>query len=215
MNDDLEAVIGDLARGRNLPTILDDGTKVWVFHDPLLRQLREAVASSMVGGSGPGGARASIPIDDGALELDQAIERDVLALMRIEYDRTQNPVWIPRLTTEENLLALNVHAWQDDGPEDLLRSWRAAILHMLDRKARGEFTVHTPCPVCKQTHWVDADGDVGADPIIVTYLIENPLGTCVAGCRATRDDGTLCNTIWEGLEAISELGLELTEGAAS
>lgn len=211
MNDTLEDVVGDLARGRNLPTVLDDGTRVWVFHDPLLKQLRSAIASSMVGGAGPGGDRASMPINDGALELEQTIEAAVLEFMRIEYDTTGNPLWLPRLTSEENLLALHTHAWHDDGPEDLLRSWRAAILHMLDRKARGEFTIHTACPVCQQTHWTDENGDIGADPIVVTYLVENPLGTCVAGCRGTRDDGTLCNTIWEGLEAIEELGLELTE----
>ncbi len=80
-----------------------DGRSRWVRRDPLIRQLREAVAASLTGGNGLASSTSRIPFDSDALEQYDRLEDLILARLRDATDEA------PHLTPEANLRAWHRH----------------------------------------------------------------------------------------------------------
>ena len=202
--NDLLDVIDDLTAGRIVTTVLDDGSKHNEFHDALIKQLREAIASSMVGGAVAAGSKTSLPFDADALELYQAIERDI-SIMYVDHG-----LGVPGLLPEDNLRALYAHRWRDgEAPEELIRGWRKTILDKFDPLIT--VPLKDPCPVCKSDHWYAENGDRRSNPVVITYRRGDPFATVKAVCHGSTLTGEPCGTEWYGAEAITELVDELTE----
>ncbi|MCI2959533.1 hypothetical protein MN032_17750 [Agromyces atrinae] len=131
-----------------------DGRTRWVRRDPLIRQLREAIASSLTGGNGLASSQSGVPFDTDAMEQYDILERIILDnLLAVAPDR------VPALTPEENLRTWYTlfHAASDDEGEKIYRlafaAWEAKIeakltppvvLELIDMKTRRPFE----CPEC-------------------------------------------------------------------
>lgn len=77
-----------------------DGRSRWVRRDPLIRQLREAIASSLTGGNGTKAQASPVPFDTDASEQYDALEQTILDSL---HDLAPNRV--PDLLPEQNLRA--------------------------------------------------------------------------------------------------------------
>ncbi|PPG34514.1 hypothetical protein [Rathayibacter sp. AY2B9] len=86
-----------------------------------------------------------------------------------------------------------------------LRRWLWSILDRQDPPKSLEVTL--PCPVCGDA-WVNADGDTVKHPLELTYRKDNE-GIVTREKVTCRNRG--CSATWTGIDAISELGLELGE----
>ncbi len=205
MTDDFLNVIDELTVGSIIRTRLDDGTVHIERHDAHLKRLREAVAANITGGNGTATSPHRIPINADALELYQGIEQTIS-----EWYVAEN-LGVPGLYPEENLRALYTHRWADgnDDAETAVRSWRGQINHMFDAPQKVPLAI--ACPVCKQTHWVNPQGDICANPVVLTYMRDDPIRTARVTCHGTRPDGLPCGTEWVGYDAAKELGEEIAE----
>ena len=95
---------------------LIDGQSRWVRRDPLIRQLREAIASSLTGGNGTKAQTSSVPFDtDAAAQYDQLEGQILASLSDLLPDR------VPELLPEQNL-----------------RAWYAAARPWLESDAEAE-----------------------------------------------------------------------------
>lgn len=191
-------VIEDLGKGRVVVTVLGDGSKHHEWHEPLIAQLRSAVAANLTGGNGVSASAHRMPLNADALELYQAIDRDISEAF------FEENLGVPGLLPEENLLALYTQRWQDDdSAETTVRGWRSQINNLFDPAKKVPLS--DPCPVCKATHFTNEAGDLCANPVVVTYRVGNPFATVKASCRGG------CGTEWVGAEAVEELIGELTD----
>lgn len=215
MTDDFANVIDDLASGRIITTTLDDGTKVKVWHDPLLAQLRAAVAANLTGGNGTVASAHRIPLNADALELYEQLETVISEAYVNEH------LGVPGLLPEDNLKQLWVNRWlpyqeANDldvlATEDAVRGWRAQINNLFDPPKK--IPLDLACPVCRQTHWINENGDQNR-ALVMTYRADNPTRTVRVTCHATREDGAPCATVWDGYDAAKELGEELATALAS
>lgn len=89
-----------------------EGKTRWVRRDPLIKLLREAIASSLTGGNGLASTASKVPFDSDAMEQYDALELQILESLR----DAGGPA--PYLTPEANL-----------------RAWYATILPQLDEQA--------------------------------------------------------------------------------
>jgi len=179
-----------------------------VEHPALLRQLEDAVTASMG--------------NDGRSKSTSAMERNMLdseALFEFLRIKSQIGDWCrlrdvqPTRDPVQDLRAWHVaHIGQsrpqDDFYVEQLRGWVGIIRARLDPPKRFEIT--QPCPVCGVAEVMDADGLV-SKAVVVEY---RDYGTSTpirprAVCR-----NALCQAVWDGLEAIEELGDELREKAS-
>ncbi|MDQ0894445.1 hypothetical protein [Agromyces ramosus] len=76
-----------------------DGRSRWVRRDPLIGQLREAIASNRTGGNGLAASTSSVPFDSDALEQYDRLDGIILHQLRTDTDL------MPHLTPEANLRA--------------------------------------------------------------------------------------------------------------
>lgn len=120
------------------------------WHDGLISQLRQAIASSVVGGAVAAGSKAGVPLDSDALEKYDNIDRTIGEWY------VSAGLGVPGVLPEENLRALYAHVWQDavDGIIDaVIRGWRVMIEEKLDPPKPFELIdLHTnvpeSCPDC-------------------------------------------------------------------
>jgi hypothetical protein len=191
-------VIEDLGKGRVVVTVLGDGSKHHEWHEPLIAQLRDAVAATLTEGSGSAKTPHRIPIDPSALELYQAIERD------ISESYFEENLGVPGLLPEENLLALYAQRWQDDGSaEPRVREWRSRIINLFDPVKPWRLEV--PCPVCGAKTYTTEAGDVDVWPVAI-QMRNDDLNTAQGRCL-----NPPCGAEWDSLDALRELGGELRE----
>lgn len=76
-----------------------EGRTRWVRRDPLIRLLREAIASSLTGGNGLASDLSKVPFDPDAMEQYDLLEDVILDALRAVSDA------VPYLTPEKNLRA--------------------------------------------------------------------------------------------------------------
>lgn len=171
-------------------------------HKPLLTQLKDAVNPSSNTNAGSASlASARNPINSEALWEYTKIASAIGDWCRIAgADRTRDPI----IDLRRWYIAYTKHDADPDWYVAELRRWAKLISKLLDPPKRIELTV--ACPVCGKRTWVDAEGNDVLFPLVVEYRVPETGESIrpVALCRA-------CETIWHGIEAIEELGIELTE----
>ena len=74
-----------------------EGRPRWVRRDPLIKLLRDAIASSLTGGNGLAASASKVPFDTDALEQYDTLEALILTELRKTSDK------VPHLTPEQNL----------------------------------------------------------------------------------------------------------------
>lgn len=142
---------------------LIDGQSRWVRRDPLIRQLREAIASSLTGGNGTKAQTSSVPFDtDAAAQYDQLEGQILASLTDLLPDR------VPELLPEQNLRAWYAAArqWLESDAEAerlwylIWSGWEERItakleppivLELIDLATRRPFA----CPDCGMDYYVE------------------------------------------------------------
>lgn len=228
-DDTLLDVIDRLSIEHPFRAVIEGRTR-WVRRDPLIAQLRDAVAATLTGGNGTAADRARVPFDADALEQYEQLEQQILDALRADV-----PSKVPHLLPEQNLRAWYsaVHAELDEQTERMLYlqwlGWEQRItaklhppvvLELIDQRTRHPF----PCPECgmgwfeqilnsgpdgKGGRWYDREKRVA---LTAQYRpdgnggLERSAVECgCCGWRVTGSQG-LRGFVWE---------LESTEGAAS
>jgi hypothetical protein len=148
-------IIDHLTIEHPYPARIENHTR-WVRRDPLIRQLRELVASSLTGGNGTASQSSRLPFDPDALEQYGKLEQQILA----ELGKVSRVV--PHLLPEDNLRSwyAAVYAGMDEESEKawmgVWRYWQTyiegkleapVVLELMRRTADGH---HVPyeCPEC-------------------------------------------------------------------
>jgi hypothetical protein len=111
VTDTLLDVIDKLTIEHPYPARIEGRTR-WVRRDPLIQQLREAVASSLTGGNGTPAAASRVPFDADAME-----QYDKLEALILDNLHQVAPDHVPHLLPEQNL-----------------RTWYRFILPTLDEE---------------------------------------------------------------------------------
>ncbi|MCW4458173.1 hypothetical protein [Microbacterium sp. MPKO10] len=186
----------------------DDGTlgkaqKITV--KPLIVQIREATYSSSNAKSGS----AAQPSTRSVLDFDAlTIYANITSWIRawcvlIELETHNDPV--------SDLRRWYMY-WSSLNPDDnetserhsKMREWVRQIKDHLDPPK--EYTPKYPCPVCGHSEWGDMINGGGLWPVKVTYRLTEE------GSRY--DDRALCRRcqiVWDGADAVAELGEEMVE----
>jgi hypothetical protein len=144
-------VIDHLTIEHPYPARIENRTR-WVRRDPLIRQLRELVASSLTGGNGTTSQAGRLPFDPEALEQYDKLEQQILTELGKVSDL------VPHLLPEENLRAWYSHVYAtltEDTEKTLMGVWgywQTYIEAKLEAPVVLELmrTDHTPyeCPDC-------------------------------------------------------------------
>lgn len=209
---DLLSAVQALTRPQHehFPQTDDDGKLVKLHsiqQPPLLEQLYAAVNPSANKSAGS----ASLPSTRNLIDGDALFEYAKMAAAVKDWCRlvTIDPTRDPVVDLDAWYVAFTA-ANHDDTAADWyrteLRRWATLIRNILEPPKRFEIT--TPCPVCKSETWTNPDGEEIRHPILVEYRV-TPEGNPVrprARCRAAE-----CGATWDNLEAIEELGTELSE----
>lgn len=174
-----------------------------IAHDPLLKQMHDAVWPSSncdAGSASLKGQRS--PADLEAMYEFAKMQSAINSwCWMVNVRPTRDPVtdlrrWYVAFTRQRDADA-PWHARE-------LRKWQAKIRRHLDPPA--QFEADGGCPVCGATSWGDQLIG-GTRPIVIEYKIDDETQNTedhVALCRA-------CRTVWEGYDAVMELGDELKE----
>lgn len=181
----------------------DDATHV-VTVKPLLVQLRERTYPSGEQNGGSTGLKSTrSPVDVDALHLHTKINAFIRAwCFQVNVTPTQDGVvdlrrWFVMWDS------LNPDQAEQSYHHKMMRSWVRAIRDHLDPPET--FDADYPCPVCGATEWGDVINGGGSRPIRIQYRKKD---------GAMRDERALCRAclvVWEGHEAVAELGEELAE----
>ena len=165
----------------------------------LLDQLEESIASTMGGAGGSKAAKnARSVLNSDALYIALTIKSQIGDWCRHVGIR-------PGKDAAANLLA-----WEDTKPDvgefyiRKLVAWREQIIAFFTPARHREVT--EPCPVCKESVWVDGEGEVKPHPVDITYVEDEFLTTAKAICRA-------CGTSWDDAASVAELGDELVQNS--
>lgn len=154
MNDTLLDVIDRLTIEHPYGAVIEGRTR-WVRRDPLIKLLREAIASSLTGGNGLASDSSRVPFDPDALEQYDLMEKVILDAFRgVTIFGT-----IPHLTPEKNLrawyAAFQVSATEEDTAL-WMKVWQAwttkieakmappVVMELLDLSTMTPFE----CPEC-------------------------------------------------------------------
>ena len=153
MNDrTLLDIIDHLTIEHPYPARIENRTR-WVRRDPLIRQLRELVASSLTGGNGTAAQTSRLPFDADALEQYSKLEQQILTELGKVSDR------VPHLLPEENLRAWYAAVYADPDADRFMPMWvqwqtyiegKLEAPVVLELMRRGEDGHHVPytCPEC-------------------------------------------------------------------
>jgi hypothetical protein len=174
----------------------------WVSHDPLLKQLGDAVWPSGERNGGGGGLKSTRSPAD----LDALYEYAKMSTAigdwchSVGVRATRHPV--------EDLRAWYAASLSRQIDEDYhhrhLTKWVTLIRRHLHPPR--SFNPTQPCPVCGKREWATPSGDGGTFPLVVEYRIgdDNQVQGERATCRA-------CSTMWLGIDSVTELADELRE----
>lgn len=131
-----------------------EGKQEWVRRAPLIRQLREAIASSLTGGNGLASSTSKVPFDTDASEQYTMLEHTILDKLR-----TIAPNVVPHMLPEDNLRVWHSRFVAYGTPEDeagwveFWLDWEHRIvaklnppvtLELIDTATMKPF----PCPDC-------------------------------------------------------------------
>lgn len=204
MTDELLQAVDDLTLPKPVKVTTDDGY-TWATEDPLLVQLREAVASSLRSGSGSGGS----PWTRNVLDSDALYQAGVITATIGDWCRlagaraTRDPV--------KDLRAWYVRRLTATDPDSFylgqLRKWAAQIRALVNPPRMVEITA--ACPICGEGTYTNDMGEVVRNPLTMSYRATDD--------RFWRDARVLCRAclnVWEGVEAMEELRDELDEREA-
>lgn len=179
-----------------IETIRTDNGPLTVTADPRLQQLREAIATTMIGGGGAGRTLASerSPLSSDALHRASIIQSQISEWCRAVRVRP----------TRDSITDLE--AWYAANPDASewhiaqLEKWAREIDDMLTPKQKWEITV--PCPICGIKEWTNSDGERCTWPL--KGQEDPPRVVCLA-----------CEAVWDGWAAAEELKEELDERHAA
>jgi hypothetical protein len=174
-----------------------------VHHDPLLKQMRDAVWPS---GENNGGASASanerIPLDSHMLVEYAKIASQIKSwAVRAGYPPSRDTI------TDLNHWYLKVSRDRDFDPTWSIRTlegWEAHIIRLLAKPK--SFVIEAPCPICGATEWGERIHGGGMWPIKVEYVLDET--------DHMKDESALCQvcrTLWDGHDSVMELAEELSE----
>lgn len=178
-----------------------------VTHDPLLKQIRDAVWPSRENNGGASAApQERVPLDTHMLYEYGKIATQIGSwAVGVGHQPTRDPIrdlhnWYSTVNRDRNLDT----SWY----VSQMRKWERHITKLLSKT--GGFVAHAPCPICGATEWGDVINGGGMFPIRIEYTIEDDgrLANHSALCNA-------CKTVWEGFDAVDELATELAEKRAS
>lgn len=193
-------------REQHVPA-LDDGTfgkaqKITV--KPLLTRIRERTYPSGEQNGGSAGLKSTrAPIDFDALAVLSPIIATINAwCMLEEVDLVRDPA----VDLRRWYFRWEAHPREDyerEFHEKHMRRWVRQIKDYLDPPVT--FDADDPCPICGSTEWGDVINGGGSHPIRIQYRkIDGAMRDERALCRA-------CQTVWDGHDAVTELGDELAE----
>ena len=218
-----------------LPSVVkvkqSDGDREWVTpcrQDPLLIQLRDAVAGGIGSHAGASAARERMPIDAGALELWGHIEGVVSSWywaipdarmsrrevkMRSGVDvSTRLRVWYVHHANQ--VRAGKVSQFTDLEVTRKVEGWVSKIRGTFDPPIRLELTelvdgqsVPVKCPECGERFAFDPMSGDRVTAVVVEYreLGEETLDRAVGSCRS-------CSALWRGRSSLRALRWLLDSG---
>lgn len=174
-----------------------------VRHDPLLKQLDDAIRGAMAGTEG---SSSSAPSTRSLVNSDALHQLAVISSMIIDWCRMAGaPV---RRDPVEGLRGWHAAVLAQDIPRGfytgVLRRWAGTIRAVVN-PAR-ELTVTTACPSCDASVWETTEGEEASHPVVVTYRPDDAdiLSSATARCRA-------CGTEWRGVIALRGLAFDLEQ----
>lgn len=192
MTDLLEAVDA-LTKEKRTKVFQDDGTVAIVVHDPLLRQLKDAVTSAIGSGGGGGTATGSV-LNDEALYRASIINAAIQSWCRMRGVTVSRDMVVDLRRWHSAFLSSSA---EPDFYIDQMRGWARTIRDLLDPPER--VPLEPPCPMCGARTWPDTEGREVLFPLLVTYRNE---GESVvderALCRA-------CQFVWDGQMELRKL----------
>jgi len=199
--------VDDLTKSRieHMTQTADDGSYVKahsVEHPALLHQLRDAVNPS----SNTAAGSSSLKSTRNLIDSDALFEYGKMTAAIGDWCRIVNiqPTREPVADLRQWYIAYDRTGADDQWYISELRRWANLIRNILEPLKRIEVT--TPCPVCGKRTWLDLDGKEMIFPVVIQYRLPKT-GEAIhpnAICRA-------CETVWEGIAAVEELGEELNE----
>ena len=200
MTSDLLDAVDALTKPTRSKVIQGDVVTV-VNHDPLLRQLEDAVTSAIGNGGGGGSATGSV-INDAALQQLLIIKSQIGDWCRpvgARHERADSVVSLRRWYA--GFIGRNIEA---DFYTRTLRGWAATIQDLLDPPKTVPLA--GACPVCKAVNWSGPDDTQRASPVAVLYDHADPYRSVRAVCRVES-----CDAEWVGADAVEELVEEMSE----
>jgi len=181
--------------------VIQGDTVTVVNHDPLLRQLEDAVTSAIGNGGGGGSATGSV-INDAALQQLLIIKSQIGDWCRIVGARHDRQDAVRSL--RRWYVAFLGGTGESDFYVKALRGWAATITDLLDPPKTVPLA--GACPVCKAVNWSGPDDTQRASPVAVLYDHADPYRSVRAVCRVES-----CDAEWVGADAVEELVEEMTE----
>lgn len=193
---ELSDAVDDLTLPKPVRVQTDDGF-TWATEDPLLVQLEDAIHSTMSRGGGRGGGDARMILDSDALEKFAQIASVILDWCRIA--GAQLPARERRNVSDDLRLWFDTYTRTDGERLDVfyvteLRKWADLIRSKLNPRESLEFT--DPCPECHETTWVNDDGELIRNPVVIDY---DKTGDVLNGARG---DCRACGASWVGVWAL-------------
>jgi len=173
-------------------------------HPPLLIQLRDAVNPS----SNTAAGSSSLKSTRNLIDSDALYRYGLMYAAIGDWCRIWNvPVTRDPITDLRQWYIAYTRGGDD--PQWYIRElnrWANLIRNIIEPSVR--FPLNVSCPVCKSRTFQTDDGEANLFPIIVEYRRPKDGETIrpKALCRNTE-----CGAVWEGLEAIQELGEEIQE----
>jgi hypothetical protein len=192
----------------HFPQVGDDGKWLRAHTTqlpPLLRQLEDAIHSSISGKAGGGAPWTRAVLNSQALFEFSRIRSTVGDWCRIEKVLISRDLvsdlrrwYVARLTRETD----------DEFYIRELGKWAATIRFQLEPAKAIPLTA--ACVVCDAPQWLDSDGVAHPYPLVVEYMEHDPdiLASARALCRA-------CERVWRGSRELRELRYEIDEREAS
>lgn len=220
-NDLLDAV-DQLTVEHTVTTLLDDGRKHFERHDGLIKQLREAIASSVGGSAGGKPPRERIPLDADALtkyeQMEVAIGERYQALVGNVpglYPEVNLRDWYQALDNEHRAGRVTDTTMGDELTTML--GWVRTIEEKLSPPTKREL-VGEECPQCGfawydtvlniakhepgvKPEWVDTERTVA---LTVTYRPDDRGGLTASFAKCG-----CCSHVWMGAHGIRALAYEL------
>jgi hypothetical protein len=184
-----------------------------VQHEPLLLQLRDAIAGGIGKHAGSSAARERIPFDAGALELFDQIAGQINAWYRPLPNAREERHIHDRLNDwylhfENQRRAGKIELETDRITTHLVEQWARQIEGMFDPPQTIEITA--ACPTCGARYAHDPKTGDQKTAVVIEYreLGEVTLDHATGLCR-------FCETVWRGRHGVRELRYAIDQAEAT